>query len=360
MAGLAWTPDGESIVFASAGLWKVAANGGGIAAPTLIAGAEGETRYPSFSRSGPTGFPRLAYEYSVFDVNIWRWERRADGSQKTYRLPGSAVWDDLPAFSSDSRRIAFVSNRTGKIQIWTANADGSDSKQITFERFPSTTPQWSPDGQQVVFSSEVDGNWDIYVMRADASETRRLTRDLSQEVNPSWSRDGGWIYFRSDRSGVNQIWKVRAEGGAAVQVTSGQGSEGFESPDGKRLYFVRHDNAPGLWSVPVGGGQETSILAEVEQHLWGVADDGIAFVAQSSANSPKAAIKFMSFANGEISTGFSDQVELGRIGEIQQSSSVVMHIQIDGDERGRGARRLGRESVSARGRHDCCRTGGKK
>ncbi len=38
--------------------------------------------------------------------------------------------------------------------------------------------------------------------------------------------------------------------------------------------------------------------------------------------------------SGEISTGFSDQVELGRIGEIQQSSSVVMHIQIDGDQRG--------------------------
>jgi hypothetical protein len=38
--------------------------------------------------------------------------------------------------------------------------------------------------------------------------------------------------------------------------------------------------------------------------------------------------------SGEISTGFSDQVELGRIGEIQQSSSVVMHIQIDGDDHG--------------------------
>jgi protein-glutamine gamma-glutamyltransferase len=37
---------------------------------------------------------------------------------------------------------------------------------------------------------------------------------------------------------------------------------------------------------------------------------------------------------GEISTGFSDQVELGRIGEIQQSSSVVMHVEIEGDERG--------------------------
>ncbi len=38
---------------------------------------------------------------------------------------------------------------------------------------------------------------------------------------------------------------------------------------------------------------------------------------------------------GEITTGFSDSVELGRIGEIQQSGSVVMHIQIAGDEQGR-------------------------
>jgi hypothetical protein len=37
---------------------------------------------------------------------------------------------------------------------------------------------------------------------------------------------------------------------------------------------------------------------------------------------------------GEISTGFGDTVELGRIGEIQQSGSVVMHVQIDGDEQG--------------------------
>jgi transglutaminase-like putative cysteine protease len=39
-------------------------------------------------------------------------------------------------------------------------------------------------------------------------------------------------------------------------------------------------------------------------------------------------------AGGELSTGFSDHVELGRIGQIQQSSSVVMHIQITGDQRG--------------------------
>ena len=37
----------------------------------------------------------------------------------------------------------------------------------------------------------------------------------------------------------------------------------------------------------------------------------------------------------EISTGFSDQVQLGQIGEIQQSNSLVMHVQIDGDKQRR-------------------------
>jgi transglutaminase-like putative cysteine protease len=39
----------------------------------------------------------------------------------------------------------------------------------------------------------------------------------------------------------------------------------------------------------------------------------------------------------DISTGFSDRVQLGRIGQIQQSDAVVMHIQIDGDRRGQYA-----------------------
>jgi transglutaminase-like putative cysteine protease len=51
---------------------------------------------------------------------------------------------------------------------------------------------------------------------------------------------------------------------------------------------------------------------------------------------PRVSAGYLSaYAPGsELSTGFSDRVQLGRIGEIQQSSSVVMHIQIDGDKKG--------------------------
>ena len=51
---------------------------------------------------------------------------------------------------------------------------------------------------------------------------------------------------------------------------------------------------------------------------------------------PRMSVGYLgSFAGGsDMTTGFSDRVQLGRIGQIQQSSAVVMHIQIDGDTRG--------------------------
>jgi transglutaminase-like putative cysteine protease len=57
---------------------------------------------------------------------------------------------------------------------------------------------------------------------------------------------------------------------------------------------------------------------------------------------PRVSAGFMSAETGvnEITTGFTDRVELGRIGQIQQSKTVVMHVQIDGDTFGAFAPKL--------------------
>jgi hypothetical protein len=198
-------------------------------------------------------------------------------------LPGSTVWDDFPALSPDGGRLALVSNRTGSIAIWIANADGSGARQLTFHGV-AIAPQWSPDGRRIVFASQSAGNWDLYLVDADGTNSKRLTWEPSQEENPSWSKDGRRIYFRSDRSGKGQLWRMSPDGGPAVQVTIGEASQGFESSDGALLYFVRSDDAPGLWSVPTGGGKETFVVDGVRQHGWGVSELGIVFLTRAGSN----------------------------------------------------------------------------
>jgi TolB protein len=42
--------------------------------------------------------------------------------------------DETPSWFSDGKSVAFQSNRTGRMEIWTINADGSDLRQLTGQR----------------------------------------------------------------------------------------------------------------------------------------------------------------------------------------------------------------------------------
>jgi Tol biopolymer transport system component len=292
MTGLAWTLDGASLVVGSPnGLWRVPVTTGR-AEPALVAGIERAALRPSISRSGRDGRMRLAYEFLIQDVNIWRFDRSSDGTGRSRPLPGSTLWDDFPALSPDGGRIAFVSNRTGEIAIWTADADGSRARQLTFHRGVAVAPQWSPDGTRIAFALQSSGNWDIYVIGADGAGSSRLSWEPSQEENPSWSRDGRWIYFRSDRSERPRVWKMPSSGGAAVPVTAGEASQAFESVDGRLLYFVRSDNAPGLWSMPINGGAESFVLEGIRQHAWSLVDNGIVFIAAHASGAAQGIWSF--------------------------------------------------------------------
>ena len=64
-----------------------------------------------------------------------------------------------------------------------------------------------------------------------------------------------------------------AEGGQAVQMTKQGGHMALESPDGKTLYYAKSCDVPGLWKVPVQGGEETRVLEQLapdECTSWGV------------------------------------------------------------------------------------------
>jgi Tol biopolymer transport system component/serine/threonine protein kinase len=253
-----WTPEGREIIFSAAtqtgmGLWRIEVPGASAPRRLLLAG--GDAWYPSISRDGR----RLVYERRTENASIWR-VGLGPRSSAPERIASSTRIDALPSYSPDGTKIAFSSYRSGSLEIWMADADGSSPVQLTSLGQYSVVPEWSPDGKQIVFQTSGETGNHLYIVGAEGGGLRRLAKGADDELQPSWSSDGEWIYFMSDRSGAHQIWRVPSQGGEAVQVTRDGGEFARVSPDGSELYFTRGDyGSHELWKMAVTGGGETRV-----------------------------------------------------------------------------------------------------
>jgi Tol biopolymer transport system component len=315
--GIAWTADGQGLVFSaqagSAGsptLYWLSASGG---TPQRIPGIGEGAVLPFISRQGN----RLAYTSETqIKSSIWRLPgpKCLTPSRSPESKISSTRQDFNPHFSPDGRKIAFESDRTGQLNIWVCDLDGSHPTQLTDLKGDTGTPRWSPDSKQLAFDSRPGEDGEIYVISAEGGSPRRLTNDKADDVTPSWSRDGKWIYFSSDRSGRYQVWKMSAKGGPATQVTHGGGSYALESLDGKWLYFSKRGatfSGPGdgLWKVPTGGGEEVRILdRKVYRGSWDLAAGGIYFLTKKpKAGGEEWSIERLSLETGKVTPIFQQE-----------------------------------------------------
>ena len=92
-----------------------------------------------------------------------------------YVLPENItkVMDAYPQLSPDASKIVFQSNRMGNWDIFIADTNGTNIKQLTSDSLNEVTPKWSPDGKQIVYCIDVDTvNSDIYLMDADGTNKK--------------------------------------------------------------------------------------------------------------------------------------------------------------------------------------------
>ncbi|MEJ2540929.1 MAG: hypothetical protein P8188_13320 [Gemmatimonadota bacterium] len=154
-------------------------------------------------------------------------------------LPGRST--NLPDWSPDGTKIAFVVGLERGTSVFVANAEGSGLRDLTSDALDNAQwPAWSPDGRQLAFNAGPSaGDQDLFLMNEDGSGVRRLTEGESRDYCPRWSPDGRRIVFTSVVADTFRLmmWD-RAEG-----VTSEVLPWDFEaecadwSPDGSRLAF---------------------------------------------------------------------------------------------------------------------------
>jgi len=213
-------------------------------------------------------------------------------------------------------RVAFVANRTGHKEIYTADYDGGNVFQLTHDQAISVAPHLSPDGRRLTYTGyqsgyadvylvdlrsgarsrvlkfpginagaaispdgsriactlSKDGSPAIYVTTINGDSPRRLTRSRGAESSPTWSPDGSALIYSSDEGGAPQLFQVSAGGGGGHLLRTGYGycTEPNWSPDGKRVAFnVRGGGTFQVAVLELSSGSAHVVIGEGENPVWG-------------------------------------------------------------------------------------------
>ncbi len=103
-----------------------------------------------------------------------------------------------PTWSPDGKSIAFISNMSGRNNLWLVPAEGGWPVQLTVSDQRQAAPAWSPDGKWIAYQSDYDGDeqWDIFLVSPKTGKVVNLTqpREIA-ELNPTWSPDGRHLAY---------------------------------------------------------------------------------------------------------------------------------------------------------------------
>ncbi|MBC8331863.1 MAG: PD40 domain-containing protein [Anaerolineae bacterium] len=221
-----WSPDGNQIAFALAGVWNlytVYADGTNLAQVTDF-----RSNNPDWSPDGSQLVFQSDHQNEPQDTpDIYVWNLAEEELSELLDAPD--LIDYNPRWSPDGSQILFISNNSGSMEIFYMNPDGSEITQITDGDDPISGATWSPDGEQIVFVSGKGPNTDLYTINKDgaADSVVRLTDDEFSNTAPAYSPDGESIVFASNRSGNWDLWVVNADGSELTQLTDDEYYDGF-------------------------------------------------------------------------------------------------------------------------------------
>lgn len=152
-----------------------------------------------------------------------------------------------PSWSHDGRRVAYCTDddlappRKNPSEVYSIDiATHSISKLISDG--VNTYPVWSPDGKRMAFRRMLgETNSEVFLAEADGSNPRNITNNPAFDGWPAWSPDGSMIAFASNRGNQNyQIYTMHPDGTDVrlVAATEGRGTAPKWAPDGKTIYFT--------------------------------------------------------------------------------------------------------------------------
>lgn len=191
------------------------------------------------------------------------------------------AFDSQPAVSPDGERFAFVSDRSGNDNLWVADADGSNARQVSFrdDNTLFVSPAWAPDGCSIYVSRyKADVNaFELWRYPLPDAPAEQLTKARPSPGTPADAKksalgaapspDGRYVYYATRTGSLYEeaefpVWSIARldlESGEHETVVSHPGSalRPVLSPDGETLvYGARFDGHTGLRTHDLESGIE--------------------------------------------------------------------------------------------------------
>jgi CubicO group peptidase (beta-lactamase class C family)/imidazolonepropionase-like amidohydrolase/Tol biopolymer transport system component len=212
---------------------------------------------------------------------------------RTRPLLAGRAFQSQPRVSPDGARIAYISDGSGSDNVWVANLDGSNARQVTrLPRAGMLSPSWTPDGESVVVTVTdpfVTRTAELWRYRVDTGEGVRVQENTNGLPAPlvsaplpgpygAWpSPDGRHVWFASvtprpygSRNGAGStIQRVPLAGGPAesVLVEGTPAMKPMLSPDGATLvYGTTREGRTGLKARTLATGTERWLAYPVDRH----------------------------------------------------------------------------------------------
>jgi WD40 repeat protein len=247
---------------------------------------------------------RLVYGKAEIETTNWELALGPSGlpSGKPTPINRTTRKDISLDYQPGGGRIAFLSDRGGRVEIWVADRDGSNEHPLVgATEHPIYGPKWSPDGKQILYIANPDGETHLYAIGVDGGRSRRLTSRPAYAVTPQWSPDGQWVLYTEGRSGQPEIWKMKVEGGEPIQVTKNGGIAPKTSSDGAFIYYKKSMLSSEIWRLPVAGGAEERLFGTSGLILdFAVNDKGIYLAVNPVLDEDSGSIQYFDLAARKI------------------------------------------------------------
>jgi TolB protein len=149
-----------------------------------------------------------------------------------------------PTLSPDGRRMIFLKMLEGREQMFIADVDGGNERQLSRDMADIEDPAWSPDGRSVAYVRIEKGRNRIHVMTIDGTGNRSVTPAAQTPIHPHWMPDSrSLLYCTTDdidppRKNAAEIYRVDlASGKITTVISGGVNTYPAPSPDGRRIAF---------------------------------------------------------------------------------------------------------------------------